>query len=151
MKQKAIIVDLDGTLCNTDHRQHFMQTNPKNWKSFYNALPMDKPHEWCVQLIDAMRMSCVDIIFVSGRPDTYREVTEGWLHDWGLSLAIAPYPLFMRKALDYRKDSVVKEEIYRTHIEPSYDVLFCVDDRQQVVDMWRSIGLTCLQCAKGDF
>ena len=27
------------------------------------------------------------------------------------------------------------------------DILFVVDDRQKVVDMWREEGLTCLQCA----
>ena len=31
------------------------------------------------------------------------------------------------------------------------DVLMCVDDRQKVVDMWRSEGLTCFQVAPGDF
>jgi len=28
---------------------------------------------------------------------------------------------------------------------------FVVDDRQQVVDMWRRNGITCLQCDVGDF
>ena len=28
---------------------------------------------------------------------------------------------------------------------------FVVEDRDQVVKMWRSLGLTCFQCAKGDF
>lgn len=57
----------------------------------------------------------------------------------------------MRKDGDFRKDSIVKEEIYREWIEPFHEVLFCIDDRKQVVDMWRSIGLTCLQCAEGNF
>jgi len=26
-----------------------------------------------------------------------------------------------------------------------------IDDRQVVVDFWRAEGLTCLQCAPGDF
>ncbi|MDJ0647343.1 MAG: hypothetical protein QNJ60_01435 [Xenococcaceae cyanobacterium MO_188.B19] len=29
--------------------------------------------------------------------------------------------------------------------------LFILDDRQQVVDMWRSLGLTVFQVAEGDF
>lgn len=57
----------------------------------------------------------------------------------------------MRKTGDYRKDCIVKEEIYRKDIEPIYDILFCVDDRKQVVDAWRELGLTCLQCAEGNF
>ena len=31
------------------------------------------------------------------------------------------------------------------------DNLIIFDDRQSVVDMWRSRGLTCFQVAKGDF
>jgi hypothetical protein len=30
-------------------------------------------------------------------------------------------------------------------------VAMVFDDRNQVVDMWRSNGLTCFQVAKGDF
>ena len=32
-----------------------------------------------------------------------------------------------------------------------YNVHFVLDDRQQVVDMWRSLGLTVFQVAEGDF
>lgn len=151
MKQKAIIVDLDGTLCNTAHRQHHMELEQKNWKAFYEALIYDEHHEWCVALISAMLASGHEIIFVSGRPEDYRQETEGWLHDHAISLATEPHPLFMRKTGDFRKDAIVKTEIYQSKIEPFYNVLFCVDDRQQVVDAWRELGLTCLQCAPGAF
>lgn len=143
---KAIIVDLDGTLCNTDHRQHHVTAKPKDWMAFYGKLNQDAPNKWCLYLIDGMR-GLAEIIFVSGRPDEYYEQTKMWLEGHGLDI----WPLFMRKSGDFRKDSIVKHEIYHTHIEPHYEVLFCVDDRQQVVDAWRELGLTCLQCAKGDF
>jgi hypothetical protein len=57
----------------------------------------------------------------------------------------------MRKYGDFRQDSIVKQEIYEQLIAPDYDILCVLDDRQQVVDMWREIGLTCLQVAPGDF
>jgi hypothetical protein len=57
----------------------------------------------------------------------------------------------MRKYGDYRKDYVVKREIYEQLIAPDYDILCVLDDRNSVVDMWREIGLTCLQVAPGDF
>lgn len=146
-KHTAIIIDLDGTLCDTRHRQHFMEQHPKNWVGFYAGLVHDKPHLWCLELIDAMK-DRVEILFVSGRPDNYQEQTEAWL---SLHEPTRHHKLFMRKAGDFRKDSIIKTEIYREHIEPKYEVLFCVDDRQQVVDAWRELGLTCLQCAKGNF
>ena len=47
--------------------------------------------------------------------------------------------------------TIVKKEILDRDILPRWDVLFAIDDRQQVVDMWRANGVTCLQCAPGDF
>jgi hypothetical protein len=57
----------------------------------------------------------------------------------------------MRQTDDNRKDSIIKEEIYDAHIRGKYNVLFVLDDRDQVVQMWRSLGLTVLQCNEGDF
>jgi hypothetical protein len=145
MKIKGIIVDLDGTLCNSDHRKHFVDAG--NWKSFYENLIHDEPHEWCLEIIKAVKW---DFIFVSGRPEKYRNLTEQWFEN-KTDINIGFYDLFMRKDGDFRKDSIIKEEIYRGYIEPKYEIMFCIDDRKQVVDMWRSIGLTCLQCAEGNF
>jgi len=61
------------------------------------------------------------------------------------------YTLFMRPDGDFRADNIVKQEIYDTHIKGKHDVLFVMDDRQQVVDMWRRNGLTCFQVAEGNF
>ena len=48
-------------------------------------------------------------------------------------------------------DKIVKECLYRTHVEPRFNVKFVLDDRNRVVDMWRSLGLKCLQVAEGNF
>jgi hypothetical protein len=50
-----------------------------------------------------------------------------------------------------RKDAIMKEELYRQHIEGKYNIKFVLDDRQQVVDMWRGLGLTVFQVDEGDF
>lgn len=145
----AIIVDLDGTLCNTDGRKHFVENKPKDWKSFFAGISNDEPNEWCRQLVYSVSKRH-DIVFVSGRAEEYRGVSHVWLHDH-LGPVFAACPLFMRADGDFRQDYIIKEEIYRKHIEPHYKILFCVDDRKQVVDMWRRIGLQVLHCAEGDF
>jgi hypothetical protein len=61
------------------------------------------------------------------------------------------YQLFMRKTDDFRKDAIIKEEIYQNEIEGKYNVLFILDDRNSVCDFWRSKGLVCFQVAPGDF
>jgi hypothetical protein len=57
----------------------------------------------------------------------------------------------MRPAGDMRKDAIVKRELFDRHVRDRYDVTCILDDRSQVVDMWRSLGLTCLQVAPGEF
>ena len=62
--------------------------------------------------------------------------------------------LLLRADKDYREDSIVKSEMLDKLIENEMvneDNLIIFDDRQSVVDMWRSRGLTCFQVAKGDF
>lgn len=149
-KAPAIIVDLDGTLSNCDHRRHHVEKRPKDFEKFYGGISGDKPNRWCVELVRWAILRPVAVLFVSGRPEKYREVSMGQIESH-LDSSGYMIHLFMRRDGDFRRDDVVKEELYRRHIEPDYDVLFCVDDRGQVVDMWRRIGLTCLQCAPGDF
>jgi len=131
---KTIICDLDGTLALMNGRDPFDASTCENDllnKVVYDIIS-EYPH---------------NVIFVSGRSDKYREQTKRWLGKYGL----AGFPLFMRKENDFRKDSIVKLEIFDNHIRDHYDVSFVLDDRNQVVEMWRSLGLTCLQVADGNF
>lgn len=146
-KKKAIIVDLDGTLCDVEHRVHHVKGKNKNWKEFNELMVHDELNHWCFELMDAMTKKGYKILFVTGRGEAYREPTEAWLDKHGVEYE----HLFMRALIDYREDSDVKEDIYYNMIEQDYQVLFVIDDRQTVVDRWRKIDLICLQCAPGKF
>jgi hypothetical protein len=152
-KQKAIIVDIDGTIA------LFKGNGPNGEdlrKPFYvedeecHHYLVDKPNLAVMELIVAMQKQGYRIIFCSGRTDNNFAVTVQWLMEH-LPNEIVTYNLFMRKKGDFRKDSEIKMEIYRNEIEPNFDVLFTVDDRNQVVQMYRELGLVCMQVAPGDF
>jgi predicted secreted acid phosphatase len=144
---KAIIVDLDGTLCDIEHRVHHVRTKPKNWKAFNQSMDQDQPYFWCIELIAAMKSRGYKVFFVTGRDENSRDMTESWL----LRHKVEFDELHMRKKSDFREDSDVKEEIYKKTIAPRAEILFVIDDRKSVVERWRKLGLTCLQCAPGDF
>lgn len=146
-KEKAIIVDLDGTLCDVEHRVHHVRSNPKNWKAFNQGMDEDKSYFWCMELIAAMKDRGYKILFVTGRDENFRDKTSQWL----LRHKVAYDALFMCKVGDFREDSDVKEEIYLNYIARRNEVLFVVDDRKSVVERWRELKLTCLQCAPGEF
>lgn len=151
MRTKAIICDLDGTLYNSKERQDlYLRNGKKNFDEFHQAAHKDKPHFWCAELIQSMRAAGYRTVFTSGRDDCHEESTRVWIKrhlNWG----DADYDLIMRKTYDWTADDEMKKDWYEKLIEPHYEILFAIDDRKRVVDMWRSLGLTCLHCDVGDF
>ncbi len=146
----CIVVDLDGTLCNVDHRLYHLNREfgqKPNWKAFFEGIPDDKPNVWCEELVNSMERQGYKIVYASGRPDSYRKQTEEWLNKYDLLLG----PVFMRERNDYRPDTLAKEAILDFCIEPDHNILFVIDDRATVVQMWRSRGYTVLACAEGEF
>jgi uncharacterized HAD superfamily protein len=136
-KDKAIIVDIDGTISHKTDRDIFD----------YEKAISDTPDSAVIEVVRALWLQDYKIVIVTGRSEDCIDVTREWLR-----LHCPPYfKLYMRGHLDFRKDAVVKREIYENYIEPSFDVLCVFDDRNQVVDMWREIGLKCLQVQPGDF
>lgn len=130
--QDVIICDLDGTLC------LFGDANP-----YDRNFSEDVPNHPVQQVLDKVDK----IVFLSGRSSKYFDVTRKWLDKQGFK----KHPLFMRDEGDNRKDAIIKRELYDQHIKEKYNVNFVLDDRNQVVDLWRSLGLTCFQVADGDF
>jgi hypothetical protein len=145
--QNAIIIDLDGTLCDVEHRAHHVQGGKKNWVQFNQLLIHDTLNHWCFELMRAMRALDYKIILLTGRGDENRLPTEEWLSKH----KVIYDHLYMRAILDYREDADVKEDIFVQQIQNNYQVLFVVDDRKSVVGRWRELKLVCLQCAPGNF
>lgn len=151
MKEEIILVDLDGTLCDCEwRRKEFLCDEKKNFDAFNKAAIRDMPNHWCLELIKAMGARLVFPLYVSGRSDDCRDITMEWLNRW--LPGFKNHGLLMRKAGDYRPDVEVKKEFLTQVILPlGHTILFAVDDRASVVQMWRDNNITCLQCAKGDF
>ena len=158
-KELAIIVDVDGTLAD----MRGVRT-PFEW----DKVSEDRPHQDVINLVkdlaslgefhfqdddeNGYREKSVfkkkyKIIITTGRDGVCEEDTKKWLEHYKV-----PYDdFYIRKAGDFRKDNIIKSEIYMDHIRPKYDVKFVIDDRDQVVEMWRSLGLRVLQVAPGNF
>lgn len=149
LKPTAIICDLDGTLCNVEHRRHFVRRPDgvkKDWKGFFDGMVHDTVHMWCSEILSTMS-DRHRIVLCSGRPDNYKKETVGWLQKNNIEYD----SLFMRMRNDQRQDDIVKEMILDFEILTRFTPHYMIDDRQQVVDMWRKRGYTCLQCDEGNF
>lgn len=140
-KPHAIICDLDGTLALLGKRSPFDASTAEEDI-------LNHPIAHILKVYAHQTITDVKLILLTGREERYRTQTENWLkkHD------ITHYKnLYMRKNNDRRKDFIIKKEIYEKYIKNSYEILFVLEDRDQVVRMWRDEGLTCLQVAYGDF
>ncbi len=134
----VVIVDVDGTVAKMDGR------GPFEWHRVIEDLP-NQP------VIDLVTMLANDykIVFLSGRDEVCRNQTRLWLDEHVSPIFGAD--LFMRPVNDNRKDSIVKLEIFDREIRGKYNIKFILDDRKQIVDAWRSLGLTVFQVADGNF
>ncbi len=135
---KAVICDLDGTL------------SLLNGRDPYNASTCDKDllNTPVASVLKMAKAQGYKIILLSGREDKYREPTMRFLekHEIGYD------QLLMRTTNDFRKDNIIKRELFEREIQGKYFVNFLLDDRNQVVDMWRKeLHLPCFQVNYGDF
>lgn len=138
----AYMVDIDGT-CTTGP----CDRSPYEWLK----VGQDQPNMSVINTVYSLYQQGRKIIFCSGRDAVCRPHTLDWLVSIFGSTMMAQSPLFMRKEGDMRKDSIVKLELFNKHIRKNYNVIGVFDDRDQVVEMWRSIGLTVFQVAEGAF
>lgn len=143
MKPPAVIFDRDGTLFSVKHHMAPRTTyldygadGPTDWASYNGLCAFDAPVPLVAALFQAVRPGVIKII-TSGRMDSTRRDMMAAMRKHNL----VPDFLFMRADKDQRKDSLVKAEIFHRDIEPYFDVRYVVDDRPQVVDMWRDLGL----------
>lgn len=136
----CIMCDLDGTLALITDR------SPYDGKSCASDV-INEPIKDILDKFYDFGDSSGYIIITSARNDNSKNETTKWLYDNGVHYDV----IYMRKDGDARPDNIVKEEMYNTYIKNKYNVRFVLDDRDKVVKLWRSLGLTCLQVAEGDF
>ncbi|MET7400435.1 AAA family ATPase [Dactylosporangium sp. NPDC005572] len=135
---RAVLVDIDGTVALFNGRSPYDMTR----------VGSDLPNAPVIAAVRAMHAAGHEVVFCSGRSDDCHDETAAWLDK---HVAVPYAGLFMREFGDQRRDSVVKAEIFDREIRSRYHVVGVFDDRQQVVRMWRSLGLTVFQVAEGDF
>ena len=161
----TVFVDIDGTVADLTHRRKYLQGGAKNWPAFERAIPQDTPIQWVIDAVRRLYDAGWTVVMMSGRGEQSKEATVAWLEKHGV-----PYhAIYMRrrwefepdgsikltrkgkKLGDFRRDDIVKEELLGFAREAGYDPDVVFDDRDQVVAMWRRLGIPVVQVAEGDF
>lgn len=147
--KNTVVIDLDGTLANGSARYHLVSGKKRDYAAFHARLGEDPVNEWCRDLIRGMAQLGKRVVLVSARPTKiYTPAPFDVLaatREWLERNEIPHHELHLLRGDDNTPDQELKRAwLHEYGVER---VLFTVDDRQKVVDMWRAEGLTCLQCA----
>lgn len=139
-----VIVDIDGTCANGEHREVHLKGERKDWKTYYSLLHLDEPIQHIVNRVNILYKDHI-VLMVSGRPDTYQHETLKWLREVA---KIKFNHLFMRAGNDKREDSIIKLEILDKL--PAENIVLVLDDRPRVCRAWESRGLNVEWCRGRD-
>lgn len=147
MNRNVIVVDLDGTLCNSRHREHLAAAG--QWDEFHSGLSEDEPWNDVKLLIDLLgQIEPYVIVGLTGRNEKFRLATLQWLDDQEIVLDA----LLMRHNDDYRSDHELKPAMLEEFLlQPTERVWFILEDRDKVVEAWRNLGYNCWQVRPGGY
>lgn len=141
MKQPAIIVDINGTLGDCSARSHFLEQDPRDWDGFFENMMTDSPIDFVHRFCNAQPNEpfWCHVLLTTGAPEKYRPLMTKWLE----TNNVYYNKLYMRGSFQYMKGYVWKEKLYREEIEPNYDIICVLEDKEECANMYRKLGLHC--------
>jgi hypothetical protein len=145
-----VVCDIDGVLADPTHRLHHITGETKDWDAFFQACKNDAPRMREIEVLRCLsygRRVCL----LTGRSLAVQKATVEWLS----ANRVSRNCVYMRPIGDHRPDHEVKPELLQQFMAEcdldTSDILCVIEDRRAVVDMWREMGLLCLQNAPGEF
>ena len=155
--KKIVIFDLDGTLALIDKRRAISQkmNGKMDWDIFFDPtnIDLDQPNTPVIKMAQMLKSQGFMIVIFSGRSKATKDATTQWLdrHDVPFDvIKMRPADRSIGGHFHFMKDSDLKQH-WLDDLQIKDDIFAVFDDRNQVVDMWRSNGLQVFQVAEGDF
>lgn len=149
IKSGVILLDMDSTLSDPEHRMEYIRN--KDWDNWYKEAKNDAPNLPVILTVKALFTAYkdeVEFIIFTGRPERLRRDTVRWLKKYMGNDFVNRMTMVMRPNEDHTPDHILKMKWLN---QLSLPVLFAIDDRDSVVKMYRSKGVTVFQCADGQY
>lgn len=132
----AVIVDMDGTLCDVSTVIH-LQAETDGFNAFHHGCVQCPPHravvDWCAE----HHRRGLEILIVTGRDAWAHALTVQWLRE---HLPIRHAGIYMRRNGDVRSNLEVKREIH-SRLARTYDIRAAIDDDPEIVELWQQLGI----------
>lgn len=100
------VIDIDGVVADVRHRLHHLEGRRKDWDAFFAGAADDPPHAEGLAIVETLAQAH-EIVYVTGRPEHLRRVTERWLD----THSIGGHRVVMRSANDRRPAAQVKVQL----------------------------------------
>jgi len=132
------VFDIDGVLADVSHRLHHLQGRRKNWPGFFAAAGDDPLLDEGRARVEAAAAEHA-IVYLSGRPERMRRLTERWLvlHD------LPAGALVLRPNRDRRPARQLKP-LLLAEVTRAGEVALVVDDDVAVCTALRAAGYNVL-------
>lgn len=134
MKQ-AIIWDFHGTLVDVSSVRPLLAS--RDYDGFYGGSLSCPPIERTVLAVRRAHESEYTNLLLTGMPQRY----EAGLHAWLAYNDVPVDMIFMRKDKDFRKDFLIKREMYLDVVDRGYYVVRAWEDSPRVTDLWTAQGI----------
>lgn len=138
---KFALFDLDGCISDDGWRRARLPENatePEEYSYYHEGLGGDEAMNRDLVLSELSKGH--RIVFITARPMVYSKQTRHWIENHFPALGDS-YCLLMREDDDLRPSPELKKHLMETNdIEPE-EVAIAFDDRKDVVEMYRSLGI----------
>lgn len=135
-RQPAVIVDMDGTLCDVSTVIH-LQAESDGFDAFHRGCAQCPPHrevvDWCIE----HHSRGLEILIVTGRDAWAHALTDQWLRE---HLPVRHAGIYMRRNGDFRSNLEVKRDIH-SRLERTYDIRAAIDDDPEILGLWQQLGI----------
>jgi phosphoglycolate phosphatase-like HAD superfamily hydrolase len=148
----AFLVDIDGTLANTDHRMHLLpqgdnSDDPAAWQKFHSQLHLDKPY---LRVFDFVKRQAREAklapVIITGRPMDFSELSNRWL----VNNNLLPHFSIYRRPDNSKVDTEYKADALRRLRHEGYWPVVAIDDQPDILNVWRQHNIkTCYLANKG--
>tara|TARA_B100000287_G_scaffold18927_1_gene18964 strand:+ start:1499 stop:1918 length:420 start_codon:yes stop_codon:yes gene_type:complete len=130
-----ILCDIDGTVADNSHRQHFLEEK-KDWDGFFDALDLDEPIYEIINKMNDEHNQGREIIFLTGRPERYRDPTENWLKQY----FNFPLRVVMRPNDNKKNKLLTKKEMFEQNFNID-EIFYVIDNDEDLLNMWKKMGM----------
>lgn len=131
----AVLVDIDGTLCDARGRDHLLGQDP-DWESHSLACEQDPPVEGTIRLVNLLSAKC-NIILCSGRSVIATEHTKRWLRKHGCHWD----RLMLRPKGNRDNNATYKLSVVKRLEDEGYDFLLAIDDYHKTAKALTDYGI----------